>query len=345
MLLKMSILGGILILLIIVIRSLAINKLPKRIFILLWDIALLRLLLPIDLPFHYGIATSVNRIIDININFLSISGNSNTQGNISGIAVDTTSSYLGNIEWTTVVWITGMVIILVFFGILYLKEYRKMQAALPVPKETEDKLRSAVSIPKKIKILVSDRISTPLTFGIFFPKIIIPKILKSVDNIELKYVLTHELIHIKRIDNLSKIIMLIAISIHWFNPFVWIMYIFYNRDIELSCDEKVISLCGENSKKEYAMTLVNLAEKQYYWSLFSTGFGKNAIQERIVAIMKFKKATVISVVCALFLLGTATTVFASDIPINVSIGTFISEDGANIPVGTFSETNNEDYKI
>lgn len=187
-----------------------------------------------------------------------------------------------------------------------------MQSALPVTKETEDYLKSVVTIPKRTKLLVSDRISTPLTFGIFSPKIIFPKILKSSDSKEIKYVLTHEMIHIRRFDNLWKIIMLMAVSIHWFNPLVWIMYILFNRDIELSCDEKVIALLGETTKKEYAMALINLAEKQYHWSFFSNGFGKNAIQERIVAIMKFKKATYISAGCAVLLLAGATTVFAQN---------------------------------
>lgn len=341
MLLKISILGGFLILLIIIVRLFAINKLPKRIFILLWDIVLLRLLIPFNLPFHYGIATFVNKIIDININFLSNSNNSVTQENTKEIAVDTTFSFLEKFKWTTAVWIVGMIIVLIAFGILYFKEYKKMQASLPVSKEIEDKFRSITPIPKRTKILFSERISTPLTLGILFPKIILPKILKSVDDIELKFVFAHEAIHIKRADNLRKIIMLIAISVHWFNPFVWIMYTFFNRDIELSCDEKVIQLWGEDTKKEYATTLVTLAEKQYYWSICSTGFGKNAIHERIMAIMKFKKPTITSIVCALILLGVSITVFASDIPINISVGTFRNKSGQDISVGTFSEINNE----
>lgn len=60
------------------------------------------------------------------------------------------------------------------------------------------------------------------------------------------------------------------------------------------------------------MTLVTLAEKQYDWSLFSNGFGKNAIQERIEAIMKFKKSSIVSIVCAVALAGIAVTAFARD---------------------------------
>lgn len=225
---------------------------------------------------------------------------------------DTVALSLGSVTWTTIVWVAGMVILLVVFGVLYWKEYQKIQAALPVSKETENYFRSVAEIPNRVKFLVSDRISTPLTFGVLSPKIIFPKIFKLSDSTKIKYVLTHELIHIKRLDNLWKIIILIVVSVHWFNPFVWIMYGLFNRDVELSCDEKVVTLLGETTKKEYVMTLVDLAEKQYQWSFILNGFGKNAIQERVVAIMKFKKATCISIGCMVFLLAGAITVFAQN---------------------------------
>lgn len=316
MLLKSSISGGILILLIIILRFLAINKLPKRTFVLLWDIALLRLLLPFDLPFHLpffrSIALPVRKAAGGNP---SISNMPVIQGNIKNIPADTPSLYLGNVEWGKVIWFAGMLMLMAFLGFLYLREYKRMQTALPVSKEAEEKLKLLANIPGRVKILVSDRTSTPLTYGIFSPAIILPEFMKLDDNTELKYVLTHELIHIKRADNLCKIIMLIAVSIHWFNPFVWLMYILFNRDIELSCDERVISLLGWECRKEYAKILVGLAQKQYDRSFFSNGFGKNAVQERIVAIMKLRKATVVSIMCAVVLLGASITVFAQNNPV------------------------------
>lgn len=90
---------------------------------------------------------------------------------------------------------------------------------------------------------------------------------------EQKYALAHELTHIKRADNFRKIVMAAAVGIHWFNPFVWLMYLFFNRDMELSCDEKVISHLGVHQRKEYAAALVRLAEKQYHLSMFSNGYG------------------------------------------------------------------------
>ena len=53
---------------------------------------------------------------------------------------------------------------------------------------------------------------------------------------QLRYVLEHEYVHIRRLDMLTKLIMIAAVCIHWFNPLVWVMYILFNRDLELSCE-------------------------------------------------------------------------------------------------------------
>lgn len=314
MLIQMSISGGILILLVIILRSLTINKFPKIVFVLLWEIALLRLLIPFNLPIHYGIATPATNAVQHRISNADISNIPDTQGIIDKGISTTTSSHLNSFNWVMIVWFVTMIILFVAFGVLYFKEYQKLRVALPISEYENQKFRKLVSIPKSIKILESDRIFTPLTFGILSPKIVLPKVLKTQTDIEWKCVLLHEMVHIKRKDNLIKIIMLLAVCIHWFNPLVWIMCILFNRDIELSCDEKVIASLGENTKKQYAMALITLAEKQYHWSLFSNGFGKNAIHERIVAIMKYKKITAISVICTIVFLGAALTVFAQNSP-------------------------------
>lgn len=312
MLLKMSISSSILIIITIILRFFAINRLPKRFFVLLWNIAILRLLIPFDLPIHYGIVSPMVKMADTGGNYYNVTNGpiiKETSGEVFNYAV---TLPLGSVKWTTIVWVTGMVVMFLFFGVLYWKEYQSIWTALSISKEDDDYLRSVIAIPNRVKFCVSDRISTPLTFGVLSPKIIFPKILKFSDNTKVKYVLMHEVIHIKRMDNLWKIIILIVVSVYWFNPFVWIMYRLFNRDIELSCDEKVINLFGETTKKEYVMMLVDLAEKQYQWSLTSNGFGKSAIQERILAIMKFKKVTCINIGCALFLLAGAMTVFAQN---------------------------------
>ena len=291
MLMHMSISGGILIILIMALRMLAVKRLPKKVFVLLWEIAALRLLIPFDLPFQYGIASPVTEKAERAV-------------------LDVSRPASGNIDWRMVLWILGVAILLFIFEIRYYRESQRLADALPVSKDADEILRILVKIPERVKIYVSDRTSTPLTVGMVQPRIILPKQLRA-DRIDLKYVLAHEMVHIRRADNVLKMIMLMAACIHWFNPLAWVMYLFFDRDIELSCDERVLEIYGEKQKKKYAETLLDLAETQYQWSLFLNGFGKSAIQERIVAIMNFKKISIAGIVCAVLMTGTAMTVFAS----------------------------------
>ena len=103
---------------------------------------------------------------------------------------------------------------------------------------------------------------------------------------QLQYVLSHEYVHIYRYDTVTKLIATLALCIHWFNPFVWVMYILFNRDIELACDESVIRQFGEKSKSAYSLMLINMEATKSGLLPFCNNFSKNAIEERITAVMK-----------------------------------------------------------
>lgn len=379
MLLKMSLSGGILILLIALVRMAALNKLPKRMFMLLWSVALLRLLVPAELPLAWGIALPVMRAaediagkIPVPAAYPNAGMVADYEGDAGRMYEKNTRSFAGgspnqiaekNTDWkaggisdtgqnyTFYIWLAGAVTMLFILSALYIREYRKIREALPVEKESGEYLRKLARIPARVRLQVSDRLVSPVTFGIVRPKIVLPKdllrgflppkallsgdllpeVLPPENDSQLKFALIHEMVHIKRADNLRKMVMLLALCVHWFNPLVWLMYFLFNRDIELSCDEKVILLAGREAKKEYAMALVNLAEKQYRFSMFSAGFGKNAVKERIVAIMNFKKITALGILCAVILTGVSVSVFASgregaDAE-NTCAGTYAGTDG------------------
>lgn len=315
MLLKMSFLAGILIILIIILRSILINRLPKTVFVLLWDIVILRLLIPFDLPLEYGIATLLpnarSNVTDINQPATIINNRLTSLQTETAITANAKEAGKAcNITPLTFIWIAGMATLLIIYALLYIKEYNIIKEALPVTQKQDNTLRQLADIPLKIRLLISDRIFTPLAAGIIHPVIIFPRFFIPDNTLYLKYIITHELTHIKRFDNLWKIIILFTLCIHWFNPLVWIMYILFNRDLEMSCDEKVLSVYGNSAKKDYAYALINYAENQCKWQLFSNKFGKKPVKERIEAIMKYKKITTSGAVCAAILLCTAVTVFA-----------------------------------
>ena len=311
MLLRMSFSGGILIIMIAAVRFLSANRLPKKYFMMLWSVALLRLLVPVELPFRFGITVPVENAVADKMERMILSGDSLQKMTAVQTAapegVDLSGILMRALPY---VWAAAALLLSVILAVLYIRECRRMNEAIPLSGEQACSLRKEADIPERVRLLASDRIVTPVVFGIIRPKIILPSFLLSEKSGRLKFVLAHEAAHVRRGDNLWKVIMLLAVCIHWFNPLVWLMYVLFSQDMELSCDERVLSRFGEGAKREYARALVGLAEKQYQRSLFAQGFGKSAIKERIEAIMKFKKATGLSTACAVLLLGTAVTVFA-----------------------------------
>ena len=167
------------------------------------------------------------------------------------------------------------------------------------------------SIKRSISVRQSDRILAPLTYGILRPVILMPQKTDWKNTKQLLYVLSHEYVHICHLDILRKIIATVVLCIHWFNPMVWVMYILFNRDVELICDECVVRKFGEKSKAVYSLILINMEEKQSSLLPFCNNFSKSAIEERITAIMKMKKATILSFAAACLIVGGIVTTFAT----------------------------------
>lgn len=163
---------------------------------------------------------------------------------------------------------------------------------------------------RRVTVKQSDRISTPLTYGILHPTILLP--LKNIESEEkLALILQHELVHIRRFDAATKIFMVLTLCIHWFNPLVWVLYGMMNKDMELSCDEAVLNRAGMGARKEYARTLLAMEEKRSRASALCSGFGKNAIEERVTAVMKHKKRTRAAIAAAGVLIVAISLLFAT----------------------------------
>jgi len=200
----------------------------------------------------------------------------------------------------------------IYFAAIYVKLRREFMTSLPTSNTFVQNWLQSHRLIRPISIRVSDKIETPLTYGILRPVILLPKTINWTNLNELEYILAHELVHIRRFDALGKLIMVTALCIHWFNPIVWIMCFLFNRDMEISCDEAVITLFGENSKQSYALTLIGMAQRgRRFPALLHNNFSKHAIEERITSIMKMKKANFIGTLMALILITTATVVFAT----------------------------------
>jgi len=322
-LIQMSIAGAVMIVVIIVIRALAINRLPKATFTVLWMAALARLLVPFSVPSVFSIYSLFDSTTT-NVTPFS-SGNYENIAAAAGSAPEVIQQIQpqiirtdgeGGISVLVIVWMIGAIISLVCFGAAYAVCFRKLSKAKDVSHPAIDKWMNRHSIRKPVTVRSSADITSPLTYGLYRPVIVLPDSMDPDNAERLDYVLSHELTHIRRFDLLKKLAVILAVCLHWFNPLVWVMFIIFNRDIELACDEAVVSQAGHSSRKAYAMALIDMEEKRSLSGTLYTCFNRNAIEERIVAIMKIKRPTLIrlgvsAAIVVAVCLGFATTAYAN----------------------------------
>lgn len=315
-LLQMSFLGTVIILLIVVLRAVLINRLPKKTFLILWWIALIRLLVPFSIKSVTSIY-SLLQIIYSDINpvrtaqtttFLPIHGNMPEIANgLSEAMVQRTES----ISILSVIWLAGLLLCFGFFAVSYIKCYREFRFSLPVENDILEAWKEKHPLKRSLSIRQTETIAAPLSYGVIRPVILMPKNTEWKNIYQLRYVLEHEYVHIRRLDMLTKLIMIAAVCIHWFNPLVWVMYILFNRDLELSCDETVVRRFGMDIKSVYATALISMEEKKSGLTPLCNSFSKNAIEERIRAIMKIKKTSKFAVIISAVLVICVTGGFAT----------------------------------
>ena len=311
---QMSVAGGVLILFIVVIRALAIHRLPKTTFLALWMIAALRLLLPFSIPLPFNIHIGLDVFSDVvqelpSGNIAStLPGDSPPSYDIGTAVPSPATEHISTFE---ILWLVGVLLLAIYFSISYFRSMRKFRMSIPDNTPYIQNWLTAHQISRPLAVRSSDLISSPLTYGILHPVILLPKKLDRNDQAALKYILTHEYVHIRRFDAITKILFAAVLCIHWFNPLVWVMYVLANRDMELSCDAWVIRMLGEKNRSSYALMLIKMEERRSGMSALCSHLGKNAISERIEAIMKFKKTSILACAFALVLVVGATTAFAT----------------------------------
>ena len=213
--------------------------------------------------------------------------------------------------WAFGIWILGAAVCALFFVAVYLRCRKEFCASLPVENPIGQEWIQKQSLRRRVSLRCSDRIGAPLTYGIRKPVILVPDKMEFGRDAKTAFILTHELVHIRRLDAVKKFLLTAVLCIHWFNPLVWVMYILANRDLELSCDEKTVRLIGLKAKAAYAYALISMEEKKSGLAPLASHFSKNAIEERIIAIMKMKKISAAARVLGAVMIFGVTTVFAT----------------------------------
>ncbi len=322
-LLNMSAVGAVLIIIIALIRLIALKRLPKKAFLVMWLVVVIRLLVPfgpalrIALPVYSPadepalIETETSpEIADSDIvsehsttvipteKTAEISPSGNTTPPPSVVpSVEKTG--LSTADIVTLIWASGAVLMAAFMAVMYLRGIKRFHRAVPVYSPELDNWKAAHPLRRGYEIKALTGLDTPMTYGIIRPVILIP----AGETGSLKYALEHEYVHMRRLDTLWKLLLALTLAVHWFNPALWLMYLLSNRDIELSCDEAVITRLGENNRGDYARALIDAEESRIKASPLFSGFGSNTTKERITEIMTFKKKSALGIIAAVIIVA------------------------------------------
>lgn len=291
-LLKMSLSGAVLVCVVAIVRALAIHRLPKRALLALWWMALARLLLPVSLPSPVSVYTLLESrdyvVSEAYTAPVPAPALPAAPEALPAVSQGNAVSSPGAVARLQLVWAVGSVGCALFFALASVRCRREFRTSLPVADRAVQEWLAGHPLRRPVEVRTSDRISAPLTYGILRPVILLPEGFDCGDAAQLGYVLTHEWVHIRRFDGLAKLLIAAAACLHWWNPFVWVLSALFNRDLELACDEEVVRRHGVASRAAYARALITLEERKSGLAPFCSSFNHNAMEERIVAIMKMR---------------------------------------------------------
>ncbi len=306
---QMSLTGSIVILLVCLARLL-LKRAPKWISYLLWSVVLFRLFCPIAavspvslIPQPVSEGKMLSDWADDDTGDIRIF-HQNNDGYDAAIEAGRQPVDSGEGEYYTVtapdggsqpetvyrtvfpvlgmIWLAGTAGMLGYAGISALRLRKKL----------------AASVPAGRNIRLSDDIPSPFVWGILFPKIYLPSgFFSDLSDGELQYMLLHEQCHIRRLDHLTRLLAYIALSIHWFNPLVWLAFVLSGRDMEMSCDEAVVGKLGEGIRADYSVSLLRLSSRRHFCG-GPLAFGEGDTGGRIRNLSRWKRPKVLGIVTA-----------------------------------------------
>lgn len=308
----------------VILVRLLLKKAPKIFSYILWIPVLFRLVC----PFSFDSAFSFFNLI--NLNAKQGSGISEfVPQNIGLMQTPAIQSSIGSIDsavnasvpsaipvasvnpmqiWMAVfslIWIFGVIALLIYSIISYVKIKGKLQTATRVDGN----------------VFETDAISTAFVCGFIRPKIYVPA---NIGDANLSYILEHERTHIRRKDYLIKPLAFLALILHWFNPFIWLCFVLMSRDMEMSCDESVLHRLGEGAKGGYSGSLLSLAVKRKgLLAANPLAFGESHVKARIKNILNFKKPAFWAIMVAVVAVCAAAIPFVANPSESAA---YISED-------------------
>lgn len=276
--LNISIMGSIAGLIVLLMRR--IKTIPRFAIYVLWLLPLIRLWIPFGIANEYSLLSLLSRFttktVVIHEDLPELTTSNCIMGAKRYFPIEYKTDLLASVfNIASFIWIIVAITAIFTSVLLYVF--------------TKSELKNTEHI--KDNIYKSDKITTPAVYGIIHPRIIIPDVLASGD---IDYIIMHEKVHIKRKDNLLRVVAVITACIHWFNPLAWIFLKCCFEDMELACDAKVLKALNEKQAKDYAHAILACASGKAY---FASAFGGAKTRSRIENILSYKKLTALSSLC------------------------------------------------
>lgn len=259
------------------------HKAPKRVFPFLWGLVALRLLFPFSIESSLSLIPTGETIspeilvaeqpaIHSGIPFLNRVVNPVITESLAPDPAKGIYPVQSRVSIAVVIWVVGVAAMLIYALISFLC--------------LKHNVRTAVRIHPGV--WKSDRIESPFVLGLTRPQIYLPFTLADSD---MDYVLAHERAHIARIDHWTKPFGYLLLSLHWFNPIMWLTYILFCRDIELACDEKVIKGLSRKQRADYSQSLLTCSVPHGRITACPLAFGEIGVKERVRQVLNYKKPT------------------------------------------------------
>ncbi len=312
---NMSISASWIVLAVLLLRIL-LKKAPKWITVLLWGIVAVRLICPFSIESVMSLIPSAETISpeimvehDIMVEHKPLidTGVPIINDAVSPIIEENFSQELemelqGDTSMTPIqviipilswVWVGGMVVMLAYTVISYLR--------------VKNKIGTAVRLRENI--FQSENVVSPFVLGVVKPRIYLPFDMNEQD---MEHVIAHENAHIRRKDHLWKPFGFLLLTLHWFNPFIWIGYVLLCRDIELACDEKVVKEFDNQQKADYAQALLTCSVNRSMIAACPIAFGEVGVKDRVKSVLNYKKPAFWIIIVAILASVIAAVCFLTD---------------------------------
>lgn len=217
---------------------------------------------------------------------------------------------VAQVPWATV-WGVGSALCACGFLFLYRRAHRRFCTAAPARTPQADAWLGYHRLRRSLDLRECPGIASPMTYGVLRPVILLPMDFDWSDRARAALVLEHEYVHVRRFDAVFKLVLAGAVCLYWFNPLVWIMFAFANRDIELACDELVVRRLNTQGKKTYATALIDATVEPAIGSPVLSAFGASALSERIQAIATARRMGATGTAAAALLIVGVSAAFAT----------------------------------